>query len=138
MMGLTQVIQPALEISAGAILGQVVPAKVFRMDPVTTSQARMSMVNIAVGLGLAMFGKAVLPRATAGNLGLGAMARGIVGFAQEFLPADLRGGVGGLGRNVTEADIDAEILAQLTAPGAAAAFGEDAGMAPQEDADLLI
>jgi len=110
--GIFDVVRPAVEVSVGAILAQAVPARLFKMNPLTTTQNRMSLANIAVGLALAFTGGfRFIPRQTANNLAAGAMARGIVGFAQGFLPENLRG----LGQaNVSESEVD-ETIRRLTA-----------------------
>lgn len=122
--GIAGLLMPAGMVAAGQVLGQVLPAKLLKMDA-TKPKAQRLAASAGVGIVAMMIGARFLGRENAKYLALGALSSAIGSALTNVLPPDWR--MSGLGQElVTEEDINEEIR-RMAGAGVAAyeVMGED-------------
>lgn len=105
--GFTKLLMPAAMVTAGSLLGNVLPARVLKLDA-TKGKATRAAAAIGTGIVAYMLGSRFLGSKNAEYLALGAMSAGISVLTKDFLPPQWR--LAGLGQEILlEEDIDEQM-----------------------------
>lgn len=113
--GLQGLLTDGVMIALGGVLGNMIPAKLLKIDATATTGKR-AMAAVGTGVVLGMMGRKFLPGNMARNLALGAVAAGAGMFATKWTGTAGLGSFG-LGKELTDAEIDREISSLVSGPG---------------------
>lgn len=112
----------AVQISLGAVIGRVIPARF--MPTLAATPNTKAIASVVIGMMIAGVGRGMLGAKIAQNLGIGAIVGGVGPLIENILPAGFKG----MGQEIplTPAEIDEEFQSILSGGVGGLGFAEEA------------